>query len=96
MRSIEPDEAAQKEIMRCVRGTRKSRDNSFFISKTTGQLIRTSWRDDQSWFPPKSLPQNTYEIHVSNKIKNAFYSYNELREFLKQIMKGVWEKDDEY
>jgi hypothetical protein len=90
MRSAEPSEAACKFLMRVARRT--IRDNSVFISRETGEVVSTAWRDKNSWFPRESLPQGTYEIHIDTG--NPFFSYEDLQYWIDPVMQRIWEEDE--
>ena len=82
-----PDKDARKAMMRCAR-SKKNLDNSFLIERSSGRLMRTVWRDEQSWLT--FVPKEWYEIHI---LKNPFYSYEELDKDLRVEMDRIWEED---
>ena len=82
-----PNEEAKKAMMACAR-SKKNPNNSFFISKETGEIKTTAYRDEKGYFP--SVPAGTYEIHITNE---PFLSYGQLDEVIEAQMWGVREQD---
>jgi hypothetical protein len=62
-----PNKEARKEMLRAARG--KSATNSFFVSKETGEIVSSAWRDEVAYFP--TVPKGTYEIHIRAGISNV-------------------------
>lgn len=87
MTSSAPSEAARKEMMRAAR-SRKNLDNSFFISRETGEIVTRAWRDDRSYF--SDGPEGTYEVHIR---KSPFFSYSDLDDQIESIMAMVYQED---
>lgn len=88
MQSEVPTQAARKEMMKVAR-SKKLLDNSFFISKETGEITSRAYRDDKSYFP--NIPKNTYEVHIR---KCPFFSYLDLDEQIESIMAMVYQEDE--
>jgi hypothetical protein len=82
-----PNEEARKEMMRAARG--KSKSNSFFIFRETGEIKQATWRDDNSYF--SSIPKGTYEIHIR---KCPFCSYSDLDAQIENTV-AMLEQNDE-
>lgn len=88
MQSEVPTQAARKEMMKVAR-SKKSLDNSFFISKETGDIVTRAYRDDKAYFPNR--PKNTYEVHIR---KCPFFSYSDLDDQIESIMAMVYQEDE--
>ena len=86
MQAKVPSESAKKEMMSVAR-TKKNPDNSFFISKESGEIISRAYRDEKGYFP--SVPKGTYEIHVT---KEPFMSYPMLDDLIEAQMWSVREE----
>ncbi|HWQ19238.1 MAG TPA: hypothetical protein VN455_05615 [Methanotrichaceae archaeon] len=82
-----PTKTARKEMMKSIRG--KGKDNSFFISRETGEIVSSAWRDDKGHFP--QTPEGTYEVHVE---RAPFETYSDLDAFLDSVMCRVYEEDN--
>jgi len=83
-----PTKKAKREMMKSAK--RLISNNSFFISKTTGEIITSAWRDDKSYFA--DYPKDTYEVHIR---KNYFQSYTDLDEQIDNII-SIEEMQKEY
>jgi hypothetical protein len=87
MRSEEPNQEARKAMMKVARS--RNQTKSFFISRDTGEIVTSAYRDKNSYFA--SIPKGTYEVHIATI--NPFFSYDDLQEWINQIMQRVWEED---
>ncbi|HWQ18464.1 MAG TPA: hypothetical protein VN455_01715 [Methanotrichaceae archaeon] len=74
-------------MMKAAKG--KSKVNSFFISRETGEMVSSAWRDDKAYFPDK--PKNTYEVHIR---REPFMSYSMLDDQIEDIMCNVYQEDE--
>jgi hypothetical protein len=82
-----PTIKAKKEMMRSAKGI--SSKNSFFISKITGDIIISAWRDNKSYFA--DIPKDTYEIHIR---KNYFLSYSDLNEQIENTISLILQDEE--
>jgi hypothetical protein len=88
MQAKVPSESARKEMMSVAR-SKKNPDNSFFVSKESGEIMSRAYRDEKGYFP--LVPKGTYEIHIT---KEPFLSYGMLDEVIEAQMWGVREEEE--
>lgn len=71
-----PTEEIRKFLMRRARGHTENKDNHFFISAKTGEMIASGYFQGNGDFFPYPL-KHTYDVEVS---KQMFLSYAQLDE----------------
>ena len=80
-----PTEETRKILMRRARGHTENKDNHFFISAKTGEIISSGYlQGNGDYFP--NMPKNTYDVEVS---KEMFLSYAQLDERIEYAIQNL-------
>ena len=73
-----PTDEVRKFLMRRARGHTENKDNGYFISAETGEILASVYlQGNGDW--AAHIPKNTYEIAVSYE---PFLSYAQLDEYI--------------
>jgi len=71
-----PTSETRSRMMRRARGHTENKDNHFFISAETGEIVSSGYlQGNEDYFP--TIPKDTYDVEVS---KEMFLSYAKLDE----------------
>lgn len=73
-----PTDETRKFLMRRARGKTECKDNRFYISCETGEIVSSVYLQGNGDYAAH-IPKNTYEIGVSYE---PFLSYNKLDEYI--------------